>query len=370
MKSKIIIKTLIITIIIKFSFLNVYSISKSDVLYKNDEILCRNLNIEAITNILDLLTQEEILNIKHLYIFDCPINKLEGIEKFKNLESITIKNSNIEKIPDTNKFTKLKHLTLISNNISKIENLNLNITELTLANNKIEKMIGLEDLINLKKLILSGNQIKVIEFLDKLTNLETLNLISNNIANINGLKNLKNLKKIFLSENNIAKIEELDNLEKLGFLDLSNNKITSVENLSKLINLKQIDLSGNPIENISKTDYDFLQKVGLFAEDHQPNAIEILFGVHTGAIKLFEIDKSIKTKAKKFTSTVLDLRLRETEGQDGKIISSLTKGNKLEFLEKGKVEVINGVKGNWLKVRTEKGEEGWCFSGYLEEVKN
>jgi hypothetical protein len=67
--------------------------------------------------------------------------------------------------------------------------------------------------------------------------------------------------------------------------------------------------------------------------------------------------------------TTTTLRLRETPVQDGKIIRKLNKDEKLEFIERGLEEKINGVKGNWVKVKTEKCETGWCFDAYLEEVK-
>jgi hypothetical protein len=31
--------------------------------------------------------------------------------------------------------------------------------------------------------------------------------------------------------------------------------------------------------------------------------------------------------------------------------------------------MINEIKGFWIKVKTEKGEVGWCFDAYLEEIK-
>jgi hypothetical protein len=67
--------------------------------------------------------------------------------------------------------------------------------------------------------------------------------------------------------------------------------------------------------------------------------------------------------------TASGLRLRETPDQQGNIIRKLDQNEKLEFMERGVKETINGIKGNWVKVKTEKGEIGWCFDGYLEEVK-
>lgn len=90
----------------------------------------------------------------------------------------------------------------------------------------------------------------------------------------------------------------------------------------------------------------------------------------TATIHFYEPKEDKKdTNKKYYAPKVAALRLRESPTLDGKFIRSLLKGEKLELIEKGKEEMISGVKGNWVKVRTEKGEIGWCFSGYLEELK-
>jgi hypothetical protein len=85
---------------------------------------------------------------------------------------------------------------------------------------------------------------------------------------------------------------------------------------------------------------------------------------------LNEIKINNLNSIKLYYKTLLNnLRFRETAGSNGKFIRTLLKNEKLEFIEKGNEETINGVKGNWVKVKTEKGEIGWCFDGYLEEIK-
>ncbi len=69
------------------------------------------------------------------------------------------------------------------------------------------------------------------------------------------------------------------------------------------------------------------------------------------------------------TPTVNNLRLRESPSLNGKIIRSLKQGEKLEVLERGNIVDVNDVSGHWVKVKTEKGEVGWCFDAYLKEVK-
>jgi hypothetical protein len=64
-----------------------------------------------------------------------------------------------------------------------------------------------------------------------------------------------------------------------------------------------------------------------------------------------------------------NLRLRSQPSADGKILRMLKKDEKLLIIMKGKEETIDKVKGNWIKVLTEKEEMGWCFDGYLENIK-
>jgi hypothetical protein len=79
--------------------------------------------------------------------------------------------------------------------------------------------------------------------------------------------------------------------------------------------------------------------------------------------------KVLLSKKNEFINKVENLRLRNSPSSIAKIIRNLIKGEKLELIEKGKEETINGVTGNWVKVKTQQGETGWCFDAYLEEVK-
>jgi ankyrin repeat protein len=63
------------------------------------------------------------------------------------------------------------------------------------------------------------------------------------------------------------------------------------------------------------------------------------------------------------------LNLMETADTKAKIIVKLPKGNKVKPVVIGKTDTINKIKGNWIKVKTETGDAGWCFDGFLEIVK-
>jgi hypothetical protein len=64
-----------------------------------------------------------------------------------------------------------------------------------------------------------------------------------------------------------------------------------------------------------------------------------------------------------------NLRLRVSPNINAIIYRLLVKGDRLNLLKKGKNETIEGINGTWVQVRTEKGEVGWCFDAYLEEIK-
>jgi hypothetical protein len=69
---------------------------------------------------------------------------------------------------------------------------------------------------------------------------------------------------------------------------------------------------------------------------------------------------------KYYKTKISNLRLRSEPSANGKILRMLDKDEKILILKKGKQETIEGVKGNWVKVLTNKNDIGWCFDSYLE----
>ncbi len=85
---------------------------------------------------------------------------------------------------------------------------------------------------------------------------------------------------------------------------------------------------------------------------------------------VMSIYQHVNIKKTYVKTTVDKLRLRDSIGQDSKVIKELKLGEKLKYIVSDDKEIeIDGIKGHWVKVRTEPGEEGFCFDGYLEEVK-
>ena len=44
----------------------------------------------------------------------------------------------------------------------------------------------------------------------------------------------------------------------------------------------------------------------------------------------------------------------------------LNKDEKILIIKKGKREIIDSVKGIWVKILSDKNDIGWCFDAYLE----
>ena len=62
------------------------------------------------------------------------------------------------------------------------------------------------------------------------------------------------------------------------------------------------------------------------------------------------------------------LRLRDTPDTKSLIVTVLETESCVQVLETGKTSTIDGMTAPWVKVVSEDGFIGWCFSGYLTEI--
>jgi hypothetical protein len=64
------------------------------------------------------------------------------------------------------------------------------------------------------------------------------------------------------------------------------------------------------------------------------------------------------------------LRLRKAPDVSAQTVTTLEKGAEVQVLETGEEAVIDGIRAPWFKVLDgTAGYKGWCFSGYLREIK-
>jgi hypothetical protein len=89
-------------------------------------------------------------------------------------------------------------------------------------------------------------------------------------------------------------------------------------------------------------------------------------GLYTIRIKYKKV--SDMTTYKSTHITVNNLRVRKTPSLSADTISILGKGTFVQILEIGQEEIIDGIKSGWVKIMSDTGYQGWCFSGYLHSV--
>lgn len=63
-----------------------------------------------------------------------------------------------------------------------------------------------------------------------------------------------------------------------------------------------------------------------------------------------------------------NLKLRESDDLSSSTITTLPKSTLVSIIETGKNDTIDGIVAPWIKVMSQTGFVGWCFSGYVEEI--
>ncbi|XP_048054233.1 centrosomal protein of 97 kDa isoform X1 [Megalobrama amblycephala] len=187
----------------------------------------------------------------------------EAVEQMSNYEGpglLDLSNQGLHKL-DPKVFCRGDSHTLIldQNHIIKLEHLERNevLQQLSVASNRLVRMMGVSKLTNLRILNLPNNSIGYIEGLKELVHLEWLNLAGNNIKVIEQLHNCVSLQHLDLSDNNISHIGDLTKLSALKTLLLHGNNITTLRTVPAHLppNLSVLSLAENEIRDLAEVSY-------------------------------------------------------------------------------------------------------------------
>ncbi|XP_032423212.1 centrosomal protein of 97 kDa [Xiphophorus hellerii] len=150
-------------------------------------------------------------------------------------------------------------LILDRNNIMKLDHLERcpSLQQLSVANNRLVRMMGVSQLRELRVLNLPNNSIGYIEGLRDLSHLTWLNLSGNNIKVIEQLNSCVSLQHLDLSDNNISSIGDLTKLETLKTLLLHGNSITTLRTVPAHLpaHLSILSLAENEIRDLNEVSY-------------------------------------------------------------------------------------------------------------------
>ena len=146
------------------------------------------------------------------------------------VESLDLNHRNLQKIENLSHLKNLRRLSLADNEIAQLEGLEMNtlLEELVLEENRILKLEGLSTLQFLKKLDLGKNKLVKLENLENLVHLTQLSIEDNQIESLSGLQSLTNLMELYMCSNrimNVKEVQHLKTLPKLIIVDLSGNRL-------------------------------------------------------------------------------------------------------------------------------------------------
>ena len=178
-----------------------------------------------------------------------------GESKAKNREA------SVSGLGETDFWSEVEELELDHKKIRKIENLGKlsNLKRLSLCDNEITRIEGLDDCYGLEELCLEDNRVQTVENLGQLRNLKKLDLGRNKISCISGFGQTFlscSLTQLSLEDNEITSLQGIACLKNLLELYIGNNRIVELREVQLLKSFSKLiilDLLGNPLCD----DYDY-----------------------------------------------------------------------------------------------------------------
>ncbi len=275
------------------------------------------------------------------------IRSLEDLKEFANLSEVHLYNQSsigdfsvLAEIPTLRKVT-LDNCAVTNDRLREIAKAT-QITELTLDNNSIDTVHTLSSLTALNFLSLCNNELTEIKGLDRLNSLTTLILVGNKINDLSAISGLKSLTELSVADNEITSLMGAGNLAGLTKLDLSGNKLTSLSGISSLSALESLTAV-----NCGLTDIAAITKLtGLVTVDFSGNKIADLSALRqTGVTTLTLVDCNIKSlSAVNGIRTLRILNVSDNPIDDVTPIISLPTLETLD-ISNTKVTMVVGLRG-------------------------
>ncbi|CAL5984005.1 Conserved_hypothetical protein [Hexamita inflata] len=185
-------------------------------------------------------------------------NQLENVDELiglKDIEEISLINNKITDLKGLQNITYLKEINLNYNHLYSLKGLpnystlrSLQIIE----NPGIKSLDGLDYLPNLQYLSIQNCKLTSLEHIsERLPNVTMLALYGNELQSLIDLRNLKYLQNLYAEHNLIENLDGLQNLNQLTYVKISNNKLVTLKHMefsnTQIIGL---DISYNNIKSL------------------------------------------------------------------------------------------------------------------------
>jgi len=142
------------------------------------------------------------------------------------------------------------------------------LTSLSLSNNKLTNLSGLEESTKLEDLDANDNKLVSIKAIKNLTSLERLELSGNKLTTLSGITKLTNLKVLFIEVNQLTSLSGIENLIKLESLDVYGNKLKNLSGIEGLTNLRDLSAGKNKLVSLKGVE-NLIHLEGLGANDNK-----------------------------------------------------------------------------------------------------
>lgn len=181
------------------------------------------------------ITSDEAEKITYLEVNlngDRNISSLFGIGELSNLNTLIIFNNSLTSLKGVESLKKLEHLSVGKGKISSLDEIKIlsNLTLFSVSGNRINSWLPLTDLeklntLSIKDCDLTNNDLPTICGLSQITSLSVPN---NKITNISGIEKMVNLEDLDVSMNKLSVLPNLKALKKLRleYTSFSGNKIS------------------------------------------------------------------------------------------------------------------------------------------------
>jgi len=197
------------------------------------------------------------------------------------------------------------------------------IRELSLANNRLLGLSGIEHLPSLTHLDVSGNSLIDLEGVKKLKNLITFNAQQNQLGRVEGYVDVNKDKEYTEGVDTINDesgngkldtdpLEELQGLPALVNLYLYDNMLTSTTLIKNLPNLKILLLAGNRLEDIANLG-EFKSLIRLTLSDNRITNIDGLEGLTELEHLYLEENQISDIRALRRLTALLEVRLQRNQ---------------------------------------------------------
>jgi len=220
--------------------------------------------------ITDLTFLKDYPNLKTVAAAGNDLTDISPLAELKNLESLNLDYNNISDISALTKLSKLKAVSLEHNQLQDVSalsqkedltrlflsnnpNLNLNtlkaskLEELTSDNSNVESLNFLKDNPNLTTLSLNENRLTSLAGVEAAKNLVTLSASQNKITSLDIPAAQSSLKNLNLAENELKNLEGINQFRALDNLAVNKNKITTLALQEPNKTVTYINVSDNHI---------------------------------------------------------------------------------------------------------------------------